>query len=227
MPSTGRPRVVREKSVNVGPDHPAVARFTPKQRAEVREALARASVRTIGKVMMGSEAAPNVVYNAAANVTTALLGGPEGLTRAIRARDPAFAGITVRRYMLAPRNVTGDNEATAEALAAVLGRITSGTVPGLNDTTARAVREAVLVTESVPGLKGRHHVKDGDLNSDPLTRVRSGWWEAPGGKPALVYVVMVAQPDPGRFGREQAGDRLAAAVSKLARLALEDAATRP
>jgi hypothetical protein len=193
-------------------DHPAVAHFTPAQRAEIREALKGASVRRIGGVMMGSAPASNIVYNAAANVTTALLGGPEELTRAIQGRDPAFAPIAVRRYMLADRRARGDNEATPAALAAVLQRLAARHVPGLDATTVEDVRRAILARDE-PDL-GRHFKKNGDLASNPLTRVESGWYEA-GGR-TIVYTVMVAQRDPGGRPRDEAYRHLAETASRLA-----------
>lgn len=193
-------------------DHPAIAHFRPEQRAEIRKELARASVRRIGGVMMGSVPASNIVYNAAANITTALLGGPEALTRLIRGRSPAFASIAVRRYMLADRHVTGDNEATPEALAAVLQALAARRVPGLDAATVDEIR-GTLLTRTVPRL-GRHYLKNGDLDTDPITRVRSGWYEPPAG-PAIVYVVMVAQPGPGKLPRAQAVRRLVETTGKL------------
>ena len=193
-------------------DHPAIAHFRPAQRAEVRKELAGASVRRIGGVMMGSVPASNIVYNAAANITTALLGGPEALTRLIGSRSPAFASIAVRRYMLADRHVTGDNEATPEALAAVLQALAARRVPGLDTATVDEIR-GTLLTRTDPRL-GRHFLKNGDLDTDPITRVRSGWYEPPAG-PAIVYVVMVAQPGPGGLPRAQAVRRLVETAGNL------------
>ncbi|WP_406694138.1 hypothetical protein V5E97_24135 [Singulisphaera sp. Ch08] len=193
-------------------DHPAVAHFTPAQRTEIREGLSGASVRRIGGVMMGSLPASNIVYNAAANVTTALLGGPEGLTRAIHDRDPAFAPIMVRRYMLADRRAKGDNEATPAALAAVLQRLAAKKVPGLDASTVEQVRLSVL-SKDEPNL-GRHFWKDGDLASAPATRVECGWYES-GGR-TIVYTVMVAQPATGGRAGEKAHSQLAETAKRLA-----------
>ncbi|SIO26403.1 hypothetical protein SAMN05444166_3329 [Singulisphaera sp. GP187] len=192
-------------------EHPAVAHFTPAQRDEIREGLKGASVRRIGGVMMGSVPASNIVYNAAANVTTALLGGPEELTQAIHDRDPAFAPIMVRRYMLADRRVKGDNEATPAALAAVLQRLATRKVPGLDAATVDAVRRSVL-TKDEPNL-GRHYWKDGDLATDPITHVESGWYEA--GDHPIVYTVMVAQPDAGGQTRDEAHRHLTETAKRL------------
>jgi hypothetical protein len=62
--------------------HPAISHFTPAQRDEIRKALTGASVRRVGEVMIGAPGVSNAVYNAAANLTTAVLGGPDALTRA-------------------------------------------------------------------------------------------------------------------------------------------------
>ncbi|AGA31178.1 serine hydrolase [Singulisphaera acidiphila] len=192
-------------------DHPAVAHFTPAQRDEIREGLKGASVRRIGGVMMGSVPASNIVYNAAANVATALLGGPEGLTQAIHDRDPAFAPIMVRRYMLADRRAKGDNEATPTALAAVLQRLAARKVPGLDAATVEAIRRAVLAQDE-PNL-GRHFWKNGDLASDPITQVESGWYETE--DRTIVYTVMVAQPDAGSQPRDEAHHHLGETAKRL------------
>jgi hypothetical protein len=68
--------------------------------------------------MMGTAPASNVVYNAAANVVTAVLGGPEALTALIRKRDAAFAMVSARRYMLATA-ATRRQRGAAIALAAL------------------------------------------------------------------------------------------------------------
>jgi hypothetical protein len=201
-------------------DHPAIAHLSPPQRNEVRKALAGVPVRRLGGVMMGSVSASNIVYNAAANVAIALLGGPEEATRSIRARDPAFAPIAVRRYMLADRKATGDNVATPAALAAVLQRLSSRHLSGLTEATLEDIRQAMLVKDE-PG-RGKVFIKDGDLASDPITCVRTGWCEKPGGG-AIVFVVMIAQDEPGARSRDEAYRDLAATAGRLAE-ALLDAA---
>lgn len=192
-------------------DHPAIAHFAAPQREEIRKGLAGASAREVGGVMMGSVAASNLVYNAAANVAIALLGGPEGTTRAIRARDPAFATIAVRRYMLADRKARGDNEATAGALAAVLQRLASRRVNGLAAEVVEEVRKTILTKDDAK--RGRHFFKAGDLATVPITVVRSGWYEPPVG-PAVVYVVMLARDDAGPSPGE-AHRRLSEAAERL------------
>lgn len=209
--------------------HPAMAPYTPEQRDDIRTALQGASVRTLGGVMMGSIDAPNHVYNAAASAITAILGGPDALTAAIHAIDPAFRGIVSRRYMLAPRTVTGDNEASAASLAAVLARLAVGELPDVSPETLAAMRDAVIVQEDLHGLQGRHFVKGGSLNSDPITRVKSGWWERPELGP-VVLTVMLARPNPGNQGRAEAAEQLEAAASALSAMLLEairDESNRP
>ena len=192
-------------------EHPALAPFRPETRVEIRRELADASARRVGEIMMGKRKATNAVYNAAANVTTAVLGGPDSLAAKIHAREPEFAPIQPRRYMLAPRDRPGDNEASAAALAAVLRHIASGQLRGVDGTTLAAVRGAII--QNVDPDLGTHYSKGGSLNSDPITRVQSGWWETKGGP--IVYVVMTSQPGPGDRSRDQEGERLARTAERL------------
>jgi hypothetical protein len=201
-------------------DHPAIVHFSPQQRDEVRKSLAGVTVRRLGGIMMGSVPATNIVYNAAANVAIALLGGPEEASRAIHSRDPAFASIAVRRYMLADRKATGDNVATPAALAAVLQRLASRRIPGIAEATMEDTRNAMLAKD-VP-RPGRLFVKDGDLASDPITCVRSGWSEEPGGR-AIIYVVMIAQDEPDARTRDESHQTLAATAGRLAETLLDAA----
>lgn len=192
--------------------HPGLSHFTPEQRDEIRAGLRGASVRRIGEVMMGTAAASNVVYNAAANVATAVLGGPAALTARIRRRDPAFAGVAARRYMLRSRTEQGDNEAPARALAVLYQRLASRRLAGIDEATMTAVH-AALRREDHPAL-GAHFAKTGELDSDPLTRVRAGWF-AGQGEP-VVYVVMALQPAPGAAGRDASGTRLGETARAIA-----------
>ena len=199
-------------------DHPAIAHFDPRQRDEIRKGLAAVTVRRLGGIMMGSVPASNLVYNAAANVSIALLGGPAGATRSIRDRDPAFAPIAVRRYMLADRKATGDNEATSAALAAVLQRLASRQIPGIADATVEDIRRAILAKDDP--RRGRVFSKEGDLASDPITCVRSGWCEKPG-VGAVVFVVMLAQDKPASLTPDQAHRDLAANAGRLTEALLD------
>jgi hypothetical protein len=193
--------------------HPAISHFTPEQRAEIRRELAGASARRVGLVMMGTAPASNIVYNAAANLTTAALGGPESLTAAIRARDRAFAGVAARRYMLRDRGERGDNEAPAVALAAVYQRLASRRLTGIDAATMDAIHAALRRADD-PAI-GTHFDKGGSLASDPMCEIRAGWYET--GRGPLVYVVMTLQPMPGADGREASGRRLAATAEDLTR----------
>lgn len=201
--------------------HPAISHFTPEQRAEIRRDLAGASVRRVGLVMMGTAPASNIVYNAAANLTTAALGGPEALTAAIRARDRAFAGVAARRYMLRNRSERGDNEAPALALAAVYQRLASRQLAGIDVPTMEAIHAALRQSDD-PAL-GPHFDKGGSLGTDPMCEVRAGWYETPRGP--LVYVVMTLQPGPGADGREASGRRLAATAEDLTRTIVQAGVT--
>jgi hypothetical protein len=174
--------------------HPAVSHFTAEQRILIQKELSNASVRRIGRIMMGSDPAENVVYNAAANVTTALLGGPEGLTSRIHKRSEAFRGIAIRRYMLTDRKVNGDNTATPEALGAVLLQLSAGKLNNVSPQTIQDIHSAILESDARHGVVGRHRYKDGSLNSDPRTRVRAGWWHVKSSSAGFVYVVMLEQP---------------------------------
>ncbi|HAK53997.1 MAG: hypothetical protein QF463_04830 [Vicinamibacterales bacterium] len=200
--------------------HPAVAHFEAGQLEEIRREIGGASARRIGQMMIRGTDVSNVVYNAAANVVAALLGGPAELTERIRARDAAFDGLTVRRYMLAARDATGDNEATAESLAAVLQRIASRRLPGVDDETARAIRKILRLPDDDGAGRG-HYFKSGSLNSDPLVRIRSGFWDLPEG--IVVYVVIVEQPDPAALPRDEAGARLDRVSRKTADAVVRDA----
>ena len=95
--------------------------------------------------------------------------------------------------MLADRKATGDNEATPAALAAVLQRLASRRIPGIADATVEDIRRAILAKDDP--RRGRVFSKEGDLASDPITCVRTGWCEKPG-VGAIVFVVMLARDEP-------------------------------
>jgi hypothetical protein len=192
-------------------EHPAISHFSPEQRAEIRRVLGGASVRRVGEVMMGKASASNAVYNAAANLTTAVLGGPERLTKRIRDRDPAFARVSARRYMLRDRKSPGDNEAPAAALAALYQRLATRALTGIDSETMRAIREA-MIKEDVDNV-GTRFSKAGALSSDPATEVRAGWWETARG--SLIYVVMLRQSTAGPTGVPSSSERLGKTVDTL------------
>lgn len=209
-------------SVVGDPEHPAVAHFDEETRAEIREHLTEATARTVGRHMIRGDGVSNAVYNAAANLTTAFLGGPRALTRRIHERHPDFAGIEARRYMLAARDVTGDNEATAASLAAVLAEVAAGTTPGLSPETHEAMREILFSEETA---EGRAYTKGGSLNSAPITRVLSGYTRRPGDPPGreLVHVFMAEVPGAGDEEPAAVGSRLAEHLAALRAAALPPA----
>jgi hypothetical protein len=197
-------------SVLADDKHPALAPFSPAQRAEIRAAFSGASARTVASIMMGQKKASNAVYNGAANLALALLGGPAEATAKIAARDPAFAGVKVRRYMLASRTANGDNEATPAALAAVLAAVAAGKQPGADAMMAAA--DAQL---------GEHRHKEGNLDNDPMTCVKTGFY-LPKGKPPLVYVVaaaLTAKPSGARAAAHDRLEKLTAAIHAALRAA--------
>lgn len=194
------------------------AQLGAERLAALGRRLAAASVRTLGVWMVRARGVDNLTYNAAANAVLERFGGPAGMTQAIHARDPGFAGIVVRRAMLAPR-AEGDNVASAASLAAVLGRIARGALPGVDDDTGRALRAVLRVEDDA--VRGAHFAKGGSLDSDPITRVVAGWYERDG--TATVYVVMAAQPVAGSAAPGAAGRRLQELVVALREIVLSDA----
>jgi hypothetical protein len=196
--------------------HPAVAHFTAAQRETARAALGSASVRRIGEAMITGKGVDNATYNLAANLVTASCGGPTGLDARLHARAPEWAGLRVRRYMLADRVANGDNEVTARALAAVQGALAARTVPGLSPATVDACR-AVLARAA--DAQGRAvFAKGGSLDSEPVTRVDAGWREGPAG--TLVHVVILVQDGVPAGERGAAGRRLGAAAQRIRDLLL-------
>jgi hypothetical protein len=175
--------------------HPAMSMFKdPAARDEIRRVLTGASVRRVGEVMTRGTAGAepmygNAVYNAAANLVTVALGGPEPLTQLIRKRDPAFNKVSVRRYMLADRTA-GDNEAPAAAFAVLYRKLVSQSLHDLDAKTLQAIR--TVLTQEMDAKLGLHLTKGGDLGSDPQTCVREGCWF---GKQTINYVVMLVRTD--------------------------------
>lgn len=191
--------------------HPAVAHFSPTQRATAEQALGNASVRRIGEAMITGKGVDNATYNLAANLVTAHFGGPTWLEAKLHARDPAWHGLHVRRYMLADRKVNGDNTATARSLAAVHSDLARAAVPGV---AARTVAAARAILARPPDASGRAvFAKGGSLDSDPITRVEAGWHEGP--DHVLVHVVMLAQDNVPPTERSAAGQRLGNAARSI------------
>jgi hypothetical protein len=200
-----------------GLQSPAIAHLPEAARQTAIAALTGASVRRIGEVMIRGNGVDNTTYNVAANLVTAHFGGPQWLEVALRARDPRWRGLAVQRYMLADRVANGDNEATARSLAAVHGGLAAGSVPGVDP---RAVAAARAVLAAGNDERGRAvFQKGGDLDSEPVTRVRAGWREGPGG--AFVHVVMLRWDGVPAAERAARGDHLAALAVKLERMLVD------
>jgi hypothetical protein len=202
--------------------HPAMSVFKdPAARDEIRRVLTGASVKRVGEIMVRGTADANrkygnAVYNAAANLVTAALGGPEALTQLIRKRDPAFQDVSVRRYMLAERK-PGDNEAPAVAFAALYGKLVSLSLQGLDAKTLLAIR--TVLGREVDANLGLHMGKGGDLDSDPQACVREGCWR--GGKQTIVYVVTLVRTDRGNEDRQAGSKRLQDTAEALRKVLTE------
>jgi hypothetical protein len=189
------------------PGHPAVAHFTPTQRATARRLLGDRSTLGVCEAMIHGRGVDNATYNLAANLVTAHLGGPAELTRRLHARDPRFAGVQVRRHMLADRRAHGDNEVTAEALAAVHAALALGRVPGLDAATVAACRRVLADGRDAAGRAV--FSKDGALDSAPATRTRAGWRE--GAEGARVFVILLSDSRAGAA----TGERLEEAARRI------------
>jgi hypothetical protein len=199
--------------------HPAMTPFSAAQRKEIRAALQGATTRTVGAIMMGSKKASNAVYNAAANLAIASLGGPAATTDKIHARAPAFAGVIVGRYMLAPRTAS-DNTATPAALAAVLAAIASGKVAGADAAVVGAMADVMM--QAKDRALGVHHHKEGNLDSDPMVCIKTGFYGRGDGKPPLIYVVgaaLLAKPTGSRDAAHRRLEKLCDAIHAALRAA--------
>lgn len=194
--------------------HPAIAHLGAARAETALRALGSASVRRIGEAMITGRGVDNATYNIAANVVTAHFGGPAGMSARLHSRDPRLRGLAVRRYMLAARDVTGDNEVTARSLAAVHSMLADGSVPGADPRAVRAARAILAGPDDDDGR--RVFGKGGSLNSEPVARIRAGWREGPDG--ALVHVVLLAHD--GAVDRDTAGSRLAAAARRIEEILL-------
>jgi hypothetical protein len=199
-------------------NHPSTAVFARQEdRDDIRRVLSGATVRQIGHVMMTQQTIEGkevslAAYNAAANLATAVLGGPDALTRLIRKRDPAFECVAIRRYMMVDDRKSGDNEVTAAALATLYCRLATRKLAGIDATTMTAIHAPLLQKRFGP--QSAVYFKDGGLKNDPMTQVRAGWWETPQGP--VVYVAMIEQAAPGPAGREATFARMKHTVEELA-----------
>jgi hypothetical protein len=97
-------------------------------------------------------------------------------------------------------------------LAALYQRLAACRLAGIDAPTMDAVLEALRRRDD-PAL-GRHYEKSGNLDSDPLSEVRAGWYDT--AKGPLVYVVMTMQPTPGPAGRDASSQQLAKTADVLA-----------
>ena len=168
--------------------HSAISHFSPENRMAIAQRLSDVSIKELGKIMIDSQdlsgkETSNVVYNAAANVAISLLGGPDAATQRIHQRDKAFRRVFVRRYMLARRNVTGDNTATPMSLASLYQFAIGRTPTSLESQT---------ITQFADILRsGDGYGKHGALTSDPVTSVRTGQYQQAGKR--FSFAVMVSQ----------------------------------
>ena len=60
------------------------------------------------------------------------------------------------------------------------GEAAARDLPGLSSDTVTALWEILRVPED-DGPLGTHYFKSGSLGSDPITRIRSGFWDGPEG----------------------------------------------
>lgn len=174
--------------------HPALVHFSASTQAAIAKDLRKVSIKELGKIMIDSKFADgsecsNTSYNAAANVAIALLGGPEGTTRRLHDRHPLQSGLHVRRYMLADRNVTGDNTATPRGLATVFARTVHQQLPDVQPHVTQAMTDILHSADYPDG--SQLFSKGGTLHTDPVTCVRSGQLRR--GEARLSYAIMVAQ----------------------------------
>ena len=199
------------------PDHPAVVHFSAEQRETAKKLLGDASIRRMAEAMMTGRGVDNATYNIAANLVTAHFGGPTALTRRLHERAPGWRGLYVRRYMLANRKTNGDNEATSHALGAVLEQMALGAVPGVSPEALDAARQ---IMAKAPEGPSQRFTKGGSLNSNPVTRVRTGFRTGPTG--SLVWAIMLID-EAAPTERQAAGPKLAKATQTIERLLLRAA----
>ena len=166
--------------------HPAIAHFTPEQRAEIRRELTGATVRRVGLVMMGIAPASNIVYNAAANVTTAPLGGPEALTAADSDARPPRSPSSRRA---ATCSATAASAATTKRPALGAGRaLPAARRRGAWPASTRATMDAIHAALRRRRRSGaRPPLRQG---RQPGTRirmceVRAGWYDTAQGAAGL------------------------------------------
>lgn len=190
-------------------EHPAIVHFSAKNKKVIAEQLAGVSIQQLGSILIDSEDQSgndysNAVYNAASNVAIALLGGPVDSTALIQARHDKFENVNVRRYMLANRNVTGDNTATPLALATLFNISVGKTPKGVQPKTAKEVEKILHSIDYKNGAK--LYSKGGTLHSSPVTHVRSGQYRK--GKIRMNYAIMASQELRSKSSGKQQYDAL-------------------
>lgn len=217
------PKLTRSAQIVDSVAHPAMKPFPAPAHAEIQTRLRNADVDTAAATMIRGDGVANATYNAAANLVIAELGGPQGADQALAARWPGAPEIRVRRYMLAPRDEFGDNEASARALGKVWLALLRQEIPGADQALATRARAVLAVA---PDAKyGAHFCKHGALDSLPLARVLSGAYER--GERGLVYVVMLSQPAlPEGTTPADEGKRLEQTAAAIRDLLLEKLARR-
>ena len=177
------------------PTHPAFVHFSDATKKEIVADLSDATIKRLGWIMIDKRDEvgrkySSASYNGATNLAIALLGGPTETTRAIHAREASFHGMTVNRYMLADRMITGDNTSTPQALASLHHKISSRQLANLT-VEVRDEIDRILHTRDFPdGTK--LHSKGGSLHSDPVTRVQAGSFQA--GQHTMNFSIMCSQP---------------------------------
>ena len=189
--------------------HPAVAHFKEPSQQEIANELSDVSIRQLGSILIDSKdpsgkTYSNIVYNGAANVAIALLGGPAAATQKMQRRDAAFRGAHLRRYMLARRNVTGDNTATPLALATLFQTTIDKNPADLTADTVQGITDILHARDYPNGAT--LYAKGGALYSDPVTQVRSGHYSD--GKRKMNYAIMASQPLRSQTSGKQQYERL-------------------
>jgi hypothetical protein len=119
--------------------------------------------------------------------------------------------VVVGRYMLAPRTAA-DNTATPAALAAVLAAVAGSKVPRVDAATAAALAETMMQRKDALGV---HHHKEGNLDSDPMVCIKTGFYARGAGVPPLIYVVgaaLSARPARSRDAAHRRLDKLTDAI---------------
>jgi hypothetical protein len=95
-----------------------------------------------------------------------------------------------------------------------LGGIAAGSVPGVDGPTAAAIKDSMARAKDDPAL-GTHFYKEGNLDSDPMTMVKTGFFAGRKDAAPVVYVVALALPTPPSSSRADAHRRLEAMANAM------------